>query len=373
MKKHIFEPTVLGGIEAKNCIVRSATYEGMAAGGCPNDDMFAMYEALAAGGTGVLVSGWISVAASDHPTHNMVILRDDAAIPSLEKLVSIAHAHGAKMVAQLNHAGAQLFHVPETPVYVPSVVEEQVGSFALQPFTEEQIAVLVGEFGDAAVRAQKAGFDGVQLHCAHGYLFSKWMSPAYNRRTDAYGGNTENNIRIVLEVLADIKKKCGADYPVWVKMNSDDFFPEGVTEEMFITYAKLLEQHGIDAIEVSGGTRDGEHSPCRSKKHAAYHLEAAKRLTGEVDTDVILVGGMRNVSQAEEIMATTDLSGIAMCRPLIREPNLIARWAAGDREDATCVACNGCFNPFGTRCIFSLTDEERAELKEMMKKLRGES
>jgi 2,4-dienoyl-CoA reductase-like NADH-dependent reductase (Old Yellow Enzyme family) len=173
----------------------------------------------------------------------------------------------------------------------------------------------------------------------------------------------------VLEILHEIRTRCGRDYPVWVKLNCSDFDPagQGLNEDDFPAIAGELAQNGIDAIEVSGGTFSGKYSPCRSKKHAAYHLECAKKLTEQVDIPVILVGGLRNIDTIDSIISNTKIDAISMSRPLIREPELVKRWKDGDRKDAECEACNGCFNPNGTQCFFKLSEEEKAKQKEVMK------
>ncbi len=152
-------------------------------------------------------------------------------------------------------------------------------------------------------------------------------------------------------------------------MNCSDFGKndEGLNFDDFLIAAKELSGQGIDAIELSGGTMDGVHSACRLKNHEAYHLEYAKKLTEEVDTSVILVGGLRNFEKIEEILSKTDIEAVAISRALIREPGLVKRWMDGDLKKADCVACCGCLNPNGTRCFFELEGEEREAQKEVMK------
>ena len=269
----------------------------------------------------------MAVSKTDHPGPQTISLTDDAPVPGLARITKTAHEHGAKIMAQLNHLSSSLWHAPEGRVFGPSAAADPVSGITPEPFTTEQVKMLIDEFAAAAGRAQKAGFDGVQIHGAHGYLFSKWLSPRLNNRTDGYGGSEAGNARIVVETLQAIKAECGKDYPVWIKLNSSDFLAngEGVTEETFLQTSKILADHGIDAIEVSGGTREGAHLPCRSKKYAAYHLESAEKLTKRVDTSVILVDGVRNPDLAEKILASTDIDAVSLSRPLIREPDLIKR------------------------------------------------
>jgi len=366
--KTTFEKTIIGGIESKNRIVRSATHEGTGEKGNVSEQILEMHSELAKGDVGVIITGWISVSETDNPGENTVVLKDDTPMPGLKKWSEIVHKYGSRIVAQLNYAGGQLFYPPDGTVYGASDVADPISGIKPTPFTEKQIETLVSEFGDAALRTKNAGFDGVQIHAAHGYLFSKFLSPAFNKRTDAYGGTPLKNARIVLETLKDIKTKCGDDYPVWVKLNCSDFDHEnGLDEQDFLIIANELAKNKIDAIEVSGGTLSGKYRPSRSKKYSAYHLEYAEKLMEQVSVPVIPVGGIRDIDTIDRILATTDVAAVSMCRPLIREPGLVKRWKDGDRRAAECVACNGCYNPKGTRCFFKLNKEEQAAQKEIMK------
>jgi 2,4-dienoyl-CoA reductase-like NADH-dependent reductase (Old Yellow Enzyme family) len=370
--KVTIESCRIGGIETKNRIVRSATFEGRADNSKISDAMVDMYRDLAHGGVGVIITGFLTISTTDNPNPKAITVTDDSSIPGLTQLAEATHNHGSKIVAQLNHATSQLFHVPENPVFGVSAVTDPISTITPKAFSTDQVKALVTEFADAAERAQKAGFDGVQIHGAHGYLFNRWMSPIFNKRTDEYGGSIEANTKVIVETLQEIKKRCGSDFPVWIKLNSSDFQgEEGVTEEIFLATSKLLAESGIDAIEVSGGTQYGEHTPARSKKFAAYHLGAAERLKKQVDTSVILVGGIRSIDKADEIFYTTKIDAISISRPLIREPGLVKRWTEGDRRDAECVACNGCFNPNGTKCFFQLSDYEKDVQKKIMKIMAG--
>ncbi len=367
--KKAFEQATVGGIEVKNRMVRSATFEGTAKDKKVSDRILDMHRELAKGAVGLIITGYFCVSKTDNPAKGTVVITDDTSIPGMEKLAQTVHEHGTKIVAQLNHAGAQLFAPARGPVYGPSDVVDPISGIKPVPFTEDQIHDLVTEFGEAASRTQKAGFDGVQIHAAHGYLLSQFVSPVCNKRTDAYGGNPLKNSRIILEILHEIKTRCGKDFPVWIKLNCSDFHPagKGLNPEDFLVIAKELARNGIDAIEVSGGTLSGKYLPSRSKKHAAYHLEYAKQLAVEVDASVILVGGLRSINSIDQILFETDIAAISMSRPLIREPGLVKRWMEGDRRDAECIACNGCFNPSGTKCFFTLGEEEKTVQKEIMK------
>lgn len=359
----------IGGIEVRNRIFRSATHEGFAEKNKVSDRLVKMYTDLSEGGVGLIITGYVGVSSTDNQGPHTVSLTDDSCIPGLQRLAETVHQYGSRIVAQLNHATSQIFFAPRGTVYGPSDVADPATGIKPVPFTAEQIRELIKEFGEAALRAKKAGFDGVQIHGAHGYLLSKFLSPVFNTRTDEYGGSPEKNRKIVIDVLEEIKGRCGKDFPVWIKLNCSDFdhAGAGLDTEGFLEVAKALAGKGIDAIEVSGGTFAAKFTPCRSKKHSAYHLNEAKILKGLVDVPVILVGGLKNIDSIDQILSETGIDAVSMSRPFIREPDLVKRWMNGDLKDATCISCNGCFNPKGTQCFFNLSEEEKAVQKEIMK------
>jgi 2,4-dienoyl-CoA reductase-like NADH-dependent reductase (Old Yellow Enzyme family) len=205
----------------------------------------------------------------------------------------------------------------------------------------------VDDFGQAARRAKEAGFEGVQIHAAHGYLLNQFLSPAFNQRTDEYGGRLQNRARIVLDVLRRIQQEVGPDFPVFIKINCEDFLNNGLTRDDFIQVCAMLDRTGIDAIEVSGGTLlSGKHIPFRKEitfeRDQAYFRQAAKKLKARIKTPVILVGGIRSYLLAERLLDEGYTDYLSMSRPFIREPWLIARWQSGDLRKATCISCNGC-------------------------------
>ena len=367
--KKTFEQATLGRIAVRNRIVRSATHEGMADRGHVSEAVLDMHRNLADGGVGLIITGYVSVSKTDNPGPGTVSATDDSGLDGLKAWADTVHGRGAKIVAQMNHATSQIFSKPQGTVYGPSAVTDPLTGITPVPFTTEQVRDLVREFGDAAVRLKTAGFDGVQIHGAHGYLVNRFLSPEFNTRTDEYGGSPENNRRLVLEILEEIKTRCDADFPVWIKLNGSDFSRNGggLAQDDFLAVSRALAEKGLDAIEVSGGTMFGQFSPSRSKKHTAYHLDFAKALTEAVDVPVILVGGLRDIQTIDTVLAETGIEAVALSRSLIREPDLPRRWMNGDTRAAACVSCNGCFNPKGTRCFFHLTEEEKAFQKRIMK------
>ena len=218
--------------------------------------------------------------------------------------------------------------------------------------TKAEISETVEDFVKAAVRAKKANFDGVQLHGAHGYLISQFLSPFYNKRADEYGGSLENRAQLVLAILRSIRSALGDKFPVLIKLNSDDFLQGGFTKREMVQVAAMMETQGIDAIEVSGGTHlsPSEYSFSRKtgivpQDEELYFPEAARLYKNKVNVPLLLVGGIRSFSVAEQIVNEGLADYVSLCRPLIREPNLIARWKYGDTRRAACISCNECFKP----------------------------
>jgi len=216
--------------------------------------------------------------------------------------------------------------------------------------TLEDIREVVEAFGRAAYRAREAGFDGVQIHAAHGYLFSQFLSPAFNKREDEYGGPLENRARALLEVLRRLKTEVGNDFPILVKMNSQDFIDDGLSLEDAVKVGAMLQKEGIDAIELSGGTPlSGKLGTIRkgikSEENEAYFKDSAKAFKRVIEIPLILVGGIRSIQVAEKLLIEGTADYISMSRPFVREPALVKRWASGDHRRATCLSDSLCFRP----------------------------
>ena len=217
--------------------------------------------------------------------------------------------------------------------------------------TGEDIRKVVEAFGKGAARAENAGFDGVQIHAAHGYLLSQFLSPFYNKRKDDYGGSLENRARIVLEILQSVKDHVRANYPVMIKINAQDFVKGGLSADEAVKLAAMLDASGIDAIELSGGVMySGKFTAVRKGKIASpseevYYRNEAGKVREAIHVPLMLVGGIRSFEVAEQLVndGTTDF--ISLCRPLVREPDLVNRWKSGDTRKATCESDNLCFKP----------------------------
>jgi 2,4-dienoyl-CoA reductase-like NADH-dependent reductase (Old Yellow Enzyme family) len=267
-------------------------------------------------------------------------------------MTGAVHGAGGKIVVQLAHAGCNAFVVPPGEKAIgPSPMEMPQGC-SCRSMTKAEIFATFDDFAAAAVRARKAGFDGVQLHGAHGYLISQFLSPFFNKRTDEYGGPLENRARFLLQVFKSVRDVVRDDYPVMVKMNSDDFLENGFTADEMIQVAAMLEKEGIDAIEMSGSTHlsPPEYSFARKtgivcRVNELYFYEAAKRYREKIHVPLMLVGGIRSYPVAEQVVKEGLADYVSLCRPLIREPHLIRHWRSDHTHASTCISCNECFTP----------------------------
>ncbi len=346
----LFSSGKIGNIEIKNRFVRSATGECLAeADGQVTDALVSAYAELAQGGVGLIVTGIAFVHESGRSGYQMPGLHKDEMIPGWQRLVDQVHAHGAKIVPQLFHCGRQMQadSAEEFPPIAPSPIPYKRSGITPKEMTDEQVWELIDAFAQGARRAKEAGFDGVQLHGAHGYLISQFLSPYSNRRTDQWGGSFENRQRFVREVYQRIREVVGQEYPVFIKMNVDDFVDGGLTLEETGKSANLLSELGMDAIEISGGTLELSVRKCmvpgiKSMDQEAYFLSYAEAIKSEIGCPLILVGGMRTPALMEEILQRNQADFISLCRPFIREPDLVNKIQQGQREPVTCISCNKC-------------------------------
>ena len=355
----LFEEMHIGGLQARNRLVRAATYERLATeDGHLTPELTAVYDELAAGGAGTIIVSYAFVTRDEQPNPRMLGIYDDSFIPEYRALVDAAHAHGVRMISQIVYGGsATKLKPPSARILGPSAVANPKTGIVPVEAAAEDLRMLVEAFAAAARRARDAGFDGVELHAAHGYLLSQFLSPHLNRRTDAYGGPIENRARLAVEAIAAIRREVGGEFPVLVKLNSSDGVEGGLTEDDSLAAARLFAEAGATAIEVSGAWRD-----CRVRDFAGepFFSGYARRLVREVGVPVILTGGNRSVAAMERLAREGGIEGFGLCRPLICEPDLPMRWAADPAYAPRCVSCGGCDATPGHRCILPGTPQVRA-------------
>ncbi len=350
----LFEPTEINGMKMKNRFVRSATYEAMAASdGTVQNRLLDYMAALVRGRVGLVITGHTYVTRQGQAGPRQLGIDSDAMTKGLERLTAVVHDNGGVVAVQLAHAGKKGIGKDAFAAIGPADVFED-GVKIVSAMTPEDINGTVKAFGDAADRAVKSGFDAVQIHAAHGYLLSQFLSPGSNTREDGYGGSIENRARLLLEVYAEIRRRVGTSFPVMAKINSEDFIDGGFTVAEMLKVSHMLEDRGIDAVEMSGGTFEaGKFIPSRvgtakSEAREGYYRQAAEAFKKEIGVPLILVGGFLSFHIAEEVVASGIADYIALSRPLIREPELVKRWEQGDRKKASCISCNKCFGTLST-------------------------
>lgn len=360
----LFEPSTINGMTLTNRFIRSATWEGMATeDGRVTPKLVDTMVALATGGVGLIITGHIYVSPAGQGSPWQLGIYDDSRIDGLKSMTDAVHEAGGRIVAQLAHAG---HFALEKEIDTAPVVASNFEGLARTPRTELSVADirnLKSAYVEAAQRARAAGFDGIQLHSAHGYLFSQFLSPWFNRRSDDYGGTIENRVRIHVETIRAIRQVVGTDYPLLVKMNCEDFSDGGLTVTESIEAAKQMVAAGLDAIELSGGLlTSGKLFPSRpnidTEDKEAYFKDAARAFKKVLDMPLILVGGIRSLSVAERLLDAETADYFSLCRPLIREPDLINRWRSGDRTRSRCLSDNLCFQPaIAGKGIYCVTEE----------------
>lgn len=380
----LFEPIQLRGVRVANRIVKSAMAEGRCdESGRPGPGLAAMYERWSAGGVGLAITGMCHVRRGHSYTGHEIGLYDDALIEPLRRVTDAVHRHDGRIFAQLCHAPPQLprHRARALGARAPSPGFNKTNLLWDRAITD--LDALVEDFARAARRARDAGFDGIQIHAAHGYLISRMLSPRFNRRTDRWGGDLEGRSRLLREVCEAIRAT--VDLPMLVKLNAHDGQAGGLVVEDSLEVGRRLADWGVDGVEISAGTGDVglgfypnrgdipidlgkrflvENFPflrpfgpalgpfirvARRRvriREEGWFTDLARRFADELPIPVIAVGGIRSRTQAEQLLSTSKVAMVALARPLVRQPALVRRWQEG-LDRASCTSCNRCFVQIG--------------------------
>lgn len=335
-------------LSLKNRIIRSATNEHLAdAQGHVTPELIEVYRTLASENVGLIFTSHMCVRVGGRGDNRQIMIDRDDCIEGLSRLTEAVHDAGGLVAAQLNHAGAQIRANANPPgSMITSSTEAQP-----EQMSQDDIADVVSAFANAAVRAKKAGFDGVQVHIAHGYLLTEFLDPVTNHRRDGYGGSTANRFRIVREVIDSIRTLCGDDYPVFVKINCNSKLNK---EYDFVRIAKMLDGLGIEAMELSGfdfGSFDKAYMK-------PYYAEQALAVKKAVSTPVFIAGGFHD-AQTIRAALESGIDGASLSRAFIREPDFASKLLADRSCVSKCVHCSKCYSVYSTlykRCIFDKTE-----------------
>jgi 2,4-dienoyl-CoA reductase-like NADH-dependent reductase (Old Yellow Enzyme family) len=344
----LFDPFSFAGVNLKNRMVRSATYEKRAdVDGFVTDSLIDLYKDLTQGGVGLIITGNALVHPSGRSVPQAICIHNDHYIDRLRDLTDAVHRLSGTISIQLSHGGRQCFPslLGGAQPMAPSAVYDPSTKIIPRAMDDAEIWDLIDAFADAARRAFYAGFDGVQIHAAHGYLVNEFLSPHTNRRDDYWGGDEERRFHFIEEIYEAMRKEVVSAFPIMVKMNADDFIEGGLTPAESLRIAKRLQTIGISAIEISGGMFESGKMTVRpnieKEEQEAYFREAAGLFARELFIPVIMVGGIRTRSIAEDILQKEDAELISLSRPLIREPDLPLKFIQG-KERADCISCNNC-------------------------------
>ena len=378
MFPNLFSPAKIGTLTLKNRILKAPQSSGMSnMDGTVSERLVRYYRDQAAGGAGCIVVEYAYVDdIGAKSAHCHLGISSNEHIPGLAWLAENIREMGAAPAIQIEHCGRQKF-LGTQPICAPSALPwpklwDQYGVQAVpHVLTIEEIQDIVHAFGDSSLRAKKAGFELVEIHGAHGYLLTNFFSPHTNHRTDLYGGSLENRMRIYVEIVRDVRKKVGPDFPVTIRLSGTDYEPDGFPIEDTIAMAKVLEREGIDAFHISGGdhhTMIHQVSPmAMSLCHNTWAAEAIKK---EVSVPVIASGSITLPEYAEEIIASGKGDFVGLGRPLWADPEWPNKAAADHPEDIRpCIRCNeGClertfFNYKAITCAVNPVVSREGELK----------
>lgn len=392
----IFDSTVVSGIRVKNRIFRSATHDGLAdENGAPTQRLINKYAYLAKNNVGCIITGYAGVSENGmSPYPAMLKIHRDALVDSYKLLTEAVHQYDTPIIAQLAHCGRQTSSKAiGMQKGAPTAMRHLFYPDKAKAFTDSEIYQIIDDFVSAAVRAEKAGFDGVQLHGGHGYLLHDFMSQYGNRRTDSWGGSLENRCRIVTLIIQGIKEK--TKLPVWIKISAFDNRKNGMNIDDTIELVKHLEKAGLDCVEVScGSVEDGMSTmrsrimpmdavfkykePCASfpeplKRFSLwaanlvnpmikqpvplenFNVVNAAKIKKNVSIPVIAVGGIHRLDDMEQIVSSDMADFVSMCRPFICEPNLVTKLMNGTQRQAKCIMCNYCglvIEKENTKCLY---------------------
>lgn len=344
----LFTSRSIGTLQLPNRLVRSATAERMADdNGRPRPELQALYQRLVRGGVGLIITGHMYVHPSGRAHREMTGIYADELVPALAELAQATHAAGGRVVAQISHGGMQC-----SPDSVPGTMAPSTTAFARlkQPareMTAPEIRMIIDAFAQAARRAQEAGFDGVELHGAHGYLINQFLSPFVNHRQDEWGGDVQGRLRFLREVCQAVREQVGADYPLLIKLGMLDGVEGGLTADEGAQIVAALQPMGLDAVEISGGIGGVRELNVRPKiwreEDEAYFRPLAHQARATTSLPILLVGGLRSRHVMEDVLASGDADFVSLCRPLICEPDLPNRLQQGLQDRAVCISGDRCW------------------------------
>lgn len=354
MASKLFTAGKIGTLELPNRLIRSATQDpfGHRDGTCAEEQV-ALYRDIAASGVGAIITAYSYISPEARSTGIQVGFATEEQRASQKEVLDAVHAAGGRLILQIMHAGMNIF-MPEKRVeggkiFAPSGGMKGANEMETTEITAADMDKICADFVDAAVTAKAMGFDGVQLHCAHGYLLSQFLDPNTNLRTDEFGGSAENRFRFVARCLTAIREAVGPEYPILIKVNTNCAGDADAAYAQDIVYfCKQFEALGANGIELSGYNWLG----LGKKKVPTFYLERSAQISKEVNIPLILVGGVRNMEQIDQIL-DAGIDFVSASRPFICQPDFYNHLEKG--EESPCIGCTKCLGNIwskeGRRCV----------------------
>lgn len=383
MTSSVFTPAKLGPITLKNRVIKAATFEGVTRDGQVSQGLIDYHLAPALGGVAMTTVAYLAVSPEGRTDSGCLVIDDERA-EQLRALTTAIHTAGAKVAAQIGHAGPVANPASNRASALSPSGLKTPSRTPTQAITTEQITRITKDYAMAALRVADAGFDSVEIHLGHNYLLSSFLSPKLNRRSDSYGGSLENRARFALEVVDGVRNAVDDRLAVTAKINMEDGVKGGFCAPESIVFAQMLEQSGnLDALELTGGSslanpmwlfrgnaprkEFAQHLPRAMRMgfklvgwkmmpsypfSEAYFLPLARQFREALSMPLILLGGINKLETAEAAIAE-GFDFVAMGRALLREPDLVNRMEAGETAEGLCIHCNRCMPTIytGTRCV----------------------
>lgn len=344
--KKLLSPGKIGSLELKNRAIMAPMSAALGnPDGTVSDPLIAYLTARANGGVGMIITEYCFVTEDGRSSDHQISITDDDKIPGLKKLVDAVHAHGAKICLQLQHGGRRSM----VRVMAPSAIMKQTDRVTPYEMTTQDVHDLIHAFIAAAVRAKKAGFDMVEVHCSHGYLLNDFVSPSANRRTDEFGGGITGRAKVPVMIIEGIKKVCGEDYPVSVRLNGDDMVSDGNPGRDSAALAMLMEEAGADLLDVSGGMNGVGYGIAPAAVKTGYNTDPAEEIRRVVSIPVAVAGRINEPEYAESLLRKGDVEFITLGRALFADPEFVNKAAQGKEEEiCPCVGClQRCYGSYG--------------------------
>lgn len=344
--KRLFTSGKIGSLELKNRAIMAPMSAALGnPDGTVSEPLIAYLTARADGGVGMIITEYCFVTEEGRSSDHQISITGDDKIPGLKKLVDAVHEHGSKICLQLQHGGRRSM----VRVMAPSAIMKQTDRVTPYEMTTQDVYDLIDAFIAGAVRAKKAGFDMVEVHCSHGYLLNDFVSPSANRRTDEFGGGISGRAKAPVMIIEGIKKACGEDYPVSVRLNGDDMVSDGNLGRDSAALAMLMEEAGADLIDVSGGMNGVGYGIAPAAVKTGYNVEPAEEICRVVNIPVAVAGRINEPEYAESLLRKGDVEFITLGRALFADADFVKKAAEGREEEiCPCVGClQRCYGSYG--------------------------